>query len=76
MKYRLMVSYDCGCSYGLDMESDDIAKLEKRGEKHDADGMRWCIEDETGKQHGEACKIFKRIMGDMVALNMRKGEEG
>lgn len=64
MKYKLNVSYNCGTSYRVERESDDLEELKKAGKKLDEQMLRWDIEDEEGEQI-ECCAIHKGIIDFM-----------
>jgi hypothetical protein len=70
MKYKLQVSYNCGSSYGVAKESDDLEELEKEGRKFDEQKLRWAIEDENGEQV-ECCAIHKGIIDFMEKVRTR-----
>jgi hypothetical protein len=71
-KYKLMVSYGCGCNYELDMESDNIEDFKERCDELDKQILRWSIEDEEGKSI-DIGGIQKKILTSVAALN--KAEE-
>lgn len=73
MKYKLNVSHDCGCSYRVEKESDNLEELKKEGQKLDEQMLRWDIEDETGEQI-ECSAVHKGIVRFMRAV--RKQEVG
>jgi len=64
MKYKLNVSYNCGVSYRVERESDNLEELKEAGKKLDEQMLRWGIEDENGEQI-ECCAIHKGIIGFM-----------
>ena len=74
MKYKLSVSHDCGCSYRVEKESDNLEELRKEGQKLDEQMLRWSIEDERGEPV-ECCGIHKEIIGFMGAVRKRKIEK-
>jgi len=71
MKYKLNVSYNCGSSYVVEKESDNLEELKKEGRKFDALTLRWDIQDEDGKQV-ECCAIHKGIVGFMERVRQRE----
>ena len=74
MKYKLNVSHNCGISYGVEKESDNLEELKKEGKKLDEQMLRWDIEDEAGKQV-ECSAVHKGIVNFMGAMRKREVEE-
>lgn len=71
MRYKLNVSYNCGCSYRVEKESDNLEELKKEGKNLDGQMLRWTIEDERGKQV-EGCAIHKGIINFMGAVRRKE----
>lgn len=71
MKYKLNVSHNCGVSYGVERESDNLEELKKAGKELDEQMLRWDIEDEDGKSI-ECCAIYKGIFNFMEAVNRQE----
>jgi len=71
MKYKLNVSYDCGISYNVEKESEDLKGLKKRGKELDEQMLRWDIENEKGEQI-ECCAIHKEIITFMAVANLKE----
>lgn len=67
MIYKLNVSYNCGASYGVKRESDNLKELKREGKKLDEQMLRWDIEDENGEQV-DCCGIHKGIVNFMGAV--------
>ena len=74
MKYKLSVSYNCGVTYGVERESDDLEELKKAGKELDEQMLRWDIEDENGEAI-ECCAIHKSIIGFMGKVRKREVEK-
>jgi len=74
MKYKLNVSHNCGCSYGVEKESDNLEELRKEGQKLDEQMLRWDIEDEAGKQI-ECSAVHKGIVRFMKVMSKREAEK-
>jgi len=64
MKYKLNASYNCGVSYRVEKESNNLEELKEAGKKLDEQMLRWSIEDENGNQI-ECCGIHKGIVDFM-----------
>lgn len=65
--YRLMVSYDCGCSYHESMRSTNSEDFVKRIEECERDVLRWCIETEQG-DITHVSSIHRNIIATMEAI--------
>lgn len=74
MKYKLNVSYNCGVSYRVERESNNLEELKEAGKKLDEQMLRWDIEDENGEQI-ECCGVHKGIIDFMEAVNRQEGEK-
>ena len=74
MKYKLNVSYNCGASYRVEKESDNLEELKKAGKKLDEQTLRWDIEDENGNQI-ECCAIHKGIIDFMGKVREQEAEK-
>ena len=74
MKYKLSVSYNCGVTYGVERESDDLEELKKAGKELDEQMLRWDIEDENGEAI-ECCAIHKSIIGFMGKVRKQETEK-
>jgi hypothetical protein len=74
MKYRLLVSHNCGASYSCEKESENLAELLKEGHRCEADALRWVIEDEIGDTVA-VCGIIKNIAKSLKKLNEIEGED-
>lgn len=68
--YKLMVSYDAGCSYVEEVTADDPSKFNERCDQLDRDGLRWAIEDESGNPVHRVCAIHAHIHAFMEAVNV------
>ena len=66
--YSLMVSYDCGMTYCPERQVENFSELDARCDELDAEGLRWAIEDESGKPVHKACAIHKGIVDFMTRL--------
>jgi hypothetical protein len=73
MKYKLMVSYDCGISYSTEAKADTVDELVKKAVelKLDENWLRWVIEDENEKIQ-EIGAIHKGILDALRRLNEKK----
>ena len=67
MKYRLMVSEDCGCSYFCLDENEDIEAL--RNVAEGLDWQRWYIETEKGEFTNDICPIHAGILERLKQIN-------
>jgi hypothetical protein len=74
MKYKLNVSHNCGCSYGVEKESNNLEELKKEGQKLDEQMLRWDIEDESGEQI-ECSAVHKGIVRFMEVMSKREAEK-
>jgi len=70
MKYKLLVSYDCGIRYDVKAEADTVEELVKKAVelKLDEQYLRWVIEDENEKIQ-EVGAIHKGIIDALRKLN-------
>ena len=68
---RLVVSYDCGCSYQEVMRStSEMELLDKAAEmKLDEQWLRWAIEDVATNDVYEVGSIHKKIISNLKAAN-------
>lgn len=73
MRYKLNVSYNCGISYRVERESDNLKELKKKGKELDEQTLRWVIDDEDGNQV-DCCAIHKNIVGFMER-EINKGQQ-
>jgi hypothetical protein len=71
MKYKLNVSYNCGTSYRVERESNNLEELKEAGKKLDEQMLRWDIEDEDGEPIA-CCAIHKDIFNFMEAVNRQE----
>ena len=69
--YKLMVSQNYGMSYSKAKEANTVDELLPQAEKCDEEGLRWTIEDESGKPV-KGCAIFEQIINMMQSV--RAGE--
>ena len=73
MKMKLMVSYDAGCSYQQDMETneeEDYNKMATRAMQLDKEWLRWVIEDDSG-EYIAVSRIHRKLLAMIDALNKR-----
>ena len=47
--YKLMVSYNCGCSYSVAAEAETAEELFVEADEFTEKGLRWTIEEDGGK---------------------------
>ncbi len=74
--YKLMVSYDCGGSYSLKLESKDLEELKKQGTNLDKEMLRWYVEGEKGEIVRDVVSaIHKGIIDFFTIMNRRPDEE-
>lgn len=66
--YSLMASYDCGANYLSIQEAGSVEELRTNIEKCDKEGLRWCIEDDSGEIH-DISPVHKKIV---LALAMKR----
>ena len=70
---KLMSSMDCGGSYYLEFETDDIEKIKKRGKELDEQMIRWYIEDNDGEISKKfMSKIHHDILATLLMMNSRR----
>lgn len=67
--YKLMVSWDCGSSYGCDMKSNRVEDFNARIIELDDKMLRWCIEDEKENPVGIPCKMHREIIQMLSVIN-------
>lgn len=66
--YNLMVSYDCGITYSLKRQAEEPEQFDAECDELDAQGLRWAIEDESGKPVHRVCAIHRGICDFMARL--------
>jgi hypothetical protein len=70
---KLMVSYDCGISYGMDSQAETIAELQPRMDELNRDMWRWYLEGDDGEQVLDApCAIHAGILNSFAEIEARK----
>lgn len=73
---KLMVSYDCGLTYGEE-GTGSLEELQARAQelRLDERRLRWVIESDDGREVAQACAIHRDILNlerGLTALSMRE----
>lgn len=68
-QYTLVVSYDCGSTYGPERTADDPAEFNERCDELDGVGLRWAIDDKHGQSAYRVCRIHESILGLLAHTN-------
>ena len=66
--YDLLVSYNCGISYGLDSSSENLDELRPRMAELDNDLLRWYVEQNGEMITETLCNIHNSILTFIKAV--------
>ena len=72
--YQLVVSYNCGISYGPDRQAETLEALEPRMRALDEQLLRWYATKDGEDLTFPVCKIHRGLLAFVQRLNEQNAE--
>ena len=66
--FQLMVSHNCGMTYGRDREAETIEELEPRMQQLDEEMLRWYLEEDGEPTYERVCGIHAGLLALVRSL--------